>query len=116
MDVSKIIIANIQPEPKDHERVKGFEYNTSFGRCSFYGNGAPSATGAKRMAKAIKDPIKLVRRSKAVVAKWGIDIHIGYSGGNPVKEDIWAPFYDQLRNLGFSWNQINEITNYRTNE
>ena len=100
---------NFPPEAKDTARVEEFWADQSFGKCVFYGNGAPHASGAKRMAKAIKDPVKLIRRSRAVVQRWGTRPHTGFSQGIPVEQDVWSPFKERLRELGFSWSQIAKI-------
>lgn len=109
MNVRELPIATIHPTQKDMDRVDAFWADTSFGRCHFYGNGSPMASGAKSMAKLIKDPVKLVRRAKAVVARWGARTHTGYSAGQPVNEDVWAPFRTRLQELGFTHNQISQI-------
>lgn len=111
-------IRNLDPDrypplEKDRARVEEFWADQSFGRCRFYGNGTPSATGAKRMAKAIKDPEKLLRRSRAVVQRWGTRQHTGFSGGKPVTEDVWEPFRTRLQELGFTWSQIAKVENSR---
>lgn len=113
MRVENLNIVSIRPDQKDLDRVDQFQFNTSFGRCRFYGNGAPSASGAKKMAKAIKDPEKLVRRAKAVVERWGIQDWTGFSQGQPIIENPWKPFRSRLQELGFSSNQISQIE-YRT--
>lgn len=101
------------PQEKDIARVEEFWADHSFGRCRFYGNNSPSATGAKKMAKAIKDPEKLLRRSRAVVRRWGTRPHTGYSAGKPVVEDVWDPFRTRLQELGFTWQQIAKVENSR---
>ena len=61
------------------------------------------------MAKLIKDPDKLIRRSIAVVMRWGTNDHIGYDVGVPKKENAWTPFRDRLYEMGFTWTQICEL-------
>jgi len=112
-DISKIDIDSINPDQKDWDRAAGFSFDTSFGHCYFYGNQAPHSSGAKKMAPSIKDPIKLVRRSKAVVGTWGTRSHTGYSGGKPKEENVWTPFYEALREMGFSRDQISKIEDYQ---
>ena len=103
-------VATIEPQKKDYERVLGFDFDLTFGKCSFYGSGAPFSHNAVKMAKLIKDPVKLVRRAKAVAAVWGLnDYHGGVGGGNRKEENVWKPFERALRSMGFSYSQIAEI-------
>ena len=44
------------------------------------------------MAKLIKDPDKLIRRSIAVVMRWGTNDHIGYDVGVPKKRMLGRHF------------------------
>ena len=83
-------ISLIHPEEKDYVRSLGLESDAK---------GTPSEAKALRMANAIKDPFKLVRRAKAVVAIWGT-------------EDAWVPFRDALIRMGFSKSQIKDISKF----
>lgn len=109
-------VSQIQPERKDYARALDFDFDKTGGRRSFYGNGAPFAHNAERMAKLIKDPVKLVRRAKAVVAVWGTRDHTGYSAGVPKIENVWNPFARALREMGFTANQIQEISQHRVED
>ena len=103
-------VATIEPQKKDYERVLGFDFDLTFGRCSFYGSNAPFTHNAEKMSKLIKDPVKLVRRAKAVAAVWGTrDYHGGIGGGNWKVENVWRPFERALRLMGFNSTQITEI-------
>jgi catechol-2,3-dioxygenase len=100
----------IEPQRKDYERVIGFDWDTTMGRARFYGNGSPFSHNAEKMSKLIKDPVKLVRRAKAVAAVWGTgDYHGGIGGGNWKVENVWTPFERALRSMGFDYAQIVEI-------
>ena len=61
------------------------------------------------MAKLIKDPSKLIRRSIAVVMRWGTGDHTGYICGQPKTENAWTPFRARLAEMGFTWQQIDEL-------
>ena len=108
MDISKII-----PTQKDLDRVKEFKFDTSFGRCSFYGNGSPHSSGAKKMAKLIKDPKKLIRRAKAVVQIYGTRDYTGYSNGGQTQtiENVYKPFKEAMIAMGISRDDIYKIEN-----
>lgn len=108
MDISSINVRSIIPEKKDYERAEGLQYQ----RGTWYGSGAPFQSEAAKMAKLIKDPNKLVRRSIAVVMRWGTDNHVGYNCGQPKNENVWTPFKSRLVEMGFTWQQINELVNY----
>lgn len=106
-------VANIEPQKKDYERVIRFDFDLTFGRCSFYGSSAPFSHNAEKMAKLIKDPIKLVRRAKAVAAVWGTrDYHGGTGGGNWKEENVWKPFARALESIGLEYSQITEISRH----
>ena len=105
MDVSCINIKSYIPLKKDIDRAE----NLSWCRGSYYGSGAPFQCEASKMAKLIKDPDKLIRRSIAVVMRWGTNDHIGYDVGVPKKENAWTPFRDRLYEMGFTGTQICEL-------
>lgn len=67
MDTSTINIKSYTPQKKDIDRAE----NLSWCRGSYYGSGAPFQSEASKMAKLIKDPGKLIRRSIAVLMRWG---------------------------------------------
>lgn len=94
----------ILPEGKDYERALGFEYLNT---------GIPQLSKADRMAKLIKDPIKLVRRSKAVVGIWGTE---DYLNDSDEVENVWVPFRKALVAMGFNPDQIREISEFEIDE
>jgi hypothetical protein len=103
-------VTSIEPQRKDYERVLDFDWDTTMGRRRFYGSGAPFSHNAEKMSKLIKDPVKLVRRAKAVAAVWGTgDYHGGVGGGNWKVENVWVPFKRALIGMGFDGLQISEI-------
>lgn len=107
----------IEPQRKDYERVIGFDFDLTFGKCSFYGSNAPFSHNAVKMAKLIKDPVKLVRRAKAVAAVWGTrDYHGGIGGGNWKVENVWKPFERALHSVGFDYSQIAEISRHEVDQ
>ena len=103
------MVEQLLPDDKDLKRASDLQYNTSFGRWSFYGSGAPFTCSATAMARKIKDDAKLVRRSLAVLACWGTRDYTGYSAGVPKKENVWDPFESRLRERGFTWAQISTL-------
>lgn len=114
VNVADLDVGTIEPEEKDFDRVKGFEFRKQFGRVTFNGDSSPFASEAAKMAKLIKDPVKLVRRAKAVAAIHGThkpDNYTGYFTPGEQKE-IWAPFADALQRMGFSRDQIKKISEY----
>jgi hypothetical protein len=88
--VKEFAISLIHPEDKDYVRSLGLESDVK---------GIPSEAKALRMANAIKDPFKLVRRSKAVVGIWGT-------------EDAWPHFRNALIRMGFTKSQIKDISKF----
>lgn len=103
----------IEPQRKDYERVINFDWDTTFGKARFYGSCAPFTHNAEKMSKLIKDPVKLVRRAKAVAAVWGTrDYHGGVGCGNWKVENVWRPFERALRLMGFNSTQITEISRH----
>lgn len=106
-------VSQIQPENKDYLRALEMDFYKSGMRNWFYGNGAPIQSLAEKQSKLIKDPVKLVRRAKAVAAVWGTrDYHGGTGGGNWKVENVWIPFERALRGMGFSGVQIQEISRH----
>ena len=112
MDITSINVEHILPSRKDYERALDFDWDKTMGRRRFYGSGAPFAHNAEKMSKLIKDPLKLIRRAKAVVAVWGTRAYTGYSGGIPKEENVWTPFERALRSMGFNYIQITEISRH----
>lgn len=108
-------VSQIQPERKDYARALDFDIDKTGGRRRFYGSGAPFSHNAEKMSRLIKDPVKLVRRAKAVAAVWGTrDYHGGVGGGQWKVENAWRPFERALREMGFTGNQILEISQHRS--
>lgn len=113
--IEDISIEEIEPQQKDYDRAKGLKFRGH----TFRGNGQPFGSEASKMAKLIKDPIKLVRRAKAVVATYGADE--GYMSNNgwyhhvaPDEDtDVWGPFRDRLVEFGFTRDQIDSIRNFK---
>jgi hypothetical protein len=105
-------VSQIEPQTKDYQRALEMDFYKHGMRNWFYGNGAPIQSLAEKQAKLIKDPVKLVRRAKAVAAVWGTGAHHGYSGGVPKEENVWSPFKRALESMGFSYTQIHEIANF----
>ena len=105
MSVSKIEVKIVSPENKDYDRALGL--------ASDYDDTVPSTTKASKMAKLIKDPHKLVRRSKAIVGVWGT---YDYDGKNDTEENVWIPFKKALRDMGFTEDQIEDIENFEIDE
>ena len=113
--VEEIDVDRIIPTKKDMERAEGLAWRGS----TFKGSGAPWGSEAAKMAKLIKDPLKLVRRAKAVVSYWDKRGYISYYSDyygrtvGPDKEsDVWEPFRERLMEMGFSTEQINKIRTY----
>jgi hypothetical protein len=104
MNVKDLIIDSIEPEPKDYDRAVGLAHEDQ--------DYVPSTGKAVRMANAIKDPYKLVRRSKAIVGAWGTDFYQGRTW----EENVWLPFESALRKMGFTEDQIEEISRFEIDE
>ena len=110
-------VTSIEPQRKDYERALEMDFYKSGMRNWFYGNGAPIQSLAEKQSKLIKDPVKLVRRAKAVVAIWGTrDYHGGVGGGNWKVENVWTPFKKALMGMGFDGLQIAEIERHHVDE
>lgn len=107
MNVKELNIDLIEPEPKDYDRAVGL--------ASSYNEYVPDTGKAQRMANAIKDPYKLVRRAKAIIGAWGTEDYEGKSVYIP-KPNVWLPFKSALRNMGFTESQIEEIFRFEINE
>lgn len=100
------------PERKDLARAKSMDWYVHGWRNWFYGTGAPIQSLAEKQAKLIKDPVKLVRRAKAVAAVWGTRDYTGYKAGVPHTENAWRPFERALREAGFTGDQIADISRH----
>jgi hypothetical protein len=111
-----INISVIEPQRKDYQRALEMDFYKSGNRNWFYGNGSPIQSLAEKQSKLIKDPIKLVRRAKAVAAVWGIRDYSGYSGGVPKTENVWIPFARALKEMNFTHSQISEIGEFNVDQ
>jgi hypothetical protein len=98
-------VIRIRPQQKDKDRADGLQFRGK----TFFGSGAPFESEAAKQAKLIKDPIKLVRRAKAVFARWGDYNHTGWSAGIPSDQNVWKPFEEALRNLGLNREMIQAL-------
>jgi hypothetical protein len=106
----------IEPQTKDYRRALEMDFYKHGYRNWFYGNGAPIQSLAEKQSKLIKDPVKLVRRAKAVAAVWGTRSYSGYVGGIPKEENVWTPFKRALESMGFTYSQIAEIGRHEVDQ
>jgi hypothetical protein len=109
-------VSRIEPQTKDYQRALEMDFYKSGNRNWFYGNGSPIQSLAEKQSKLIKDPIKLVRRAKAVVAVWGTRAYHGYSAGMPKEENVWEPFRRALVEMGFTGVSIDMISDHRVSD
>jgi len=86
VDIHSINIKSVKPEKKDLDRAVGIK----------------SVSDASKMAKLIKDPMKLIRRTKAVYA-------VHYSDKSSNKEDYWSPFIQAMKDMGFTDGEISDL-------
>lgn len=105
MEIKTINVSRISPDNKDYERALDFAYSDD--------KDTPQTSKAEKMSKLIKDPIKLVRRSQAVVGIWGTD---DYYNENDGTENVWLPFRRALIAMGFTPDQIAEIVDFEIDE
>ncbi len=96
--MKNIVISEVEPTKKDLERVRSIDFRTDFGMCTFKGNQDPFESVARKMAKLIKDPVKLVRRAKALVSVWGS--YERHAPSNDKPECVWRPFKERLTEMG----------------
>lgn len=111
--VGDIDVDRLKPTQKDRDRADGL----SFWQGSFHGNNSPWQASIDAMAKLIRDPDKMVRRAKAVVARWGTgeydEMKYGKNGERTWdRAKPWGTFKAGLRNMGFTPEQIRKIENY----
>lgn len=109
-DVSEIDVNKIQPTQKDFDRAEDLKFTQSYVgayKSTFHGSGSPWTREAEKMAKLITDPIKLVRRAKAVLAVYGLRYE------DDSETAVWGPFKYRLIKLGFTNTQINDILKSR---
>jgi hypothetical protein len=105
MEAKEINVSRINPDNKDYERALDFGYADD--------KETPQTSKAEKMSKLIKDPLKLVRRSKAVVGIWGTD---DYYNNNDGTDNVWIPFKRALVAMGFTPDQIQEIKDFEIDE
>ena len=104
-DVTYVPWRLVKPEAKDYERALAFAYEND--------TDTPQTSKAEKMSKLIKDPLKLVRRSKAVVGIWGTE---DYLNDNDDVENVWVPFRKALVAMGFNPDQIQGISEFEIDE
>ncbi|MDY5929929.1 MAG: hypothetical protein SPJ27_07835 [Candidatus Onthovivens sp.] len=114
-EISQIDVSKIQPTQKDFDRADELLFRGH----TFRGDNLPWASEANKMAKLIKDPIKLIRRAKAVYAAYGDKYsprvnNTGYYITNYQEDgdkevDVWTPFNDALKRMGFTVDQIKTL-------
>lgn len=100
-------VAELVPDKKDYERAEGIK---AARRLSFHG--PPSAEAAK-MASAIKDPEKLIRRAKAVVAVCGVGEQQDDTVNTYYYQDCWSPFEKAMLALGFTKSDVDIVKNFK---
>lgn len=107
MNVQTLNVAQITATPHDIERVEGLRWN---GR-SFFGNNSPFPGKVTTMAKVIKDPVKLVQRTKAIVQIYGCREWCGMAdmGRKQYPSHPWQTFSKRLYELGFTREQVEAI-------
>lgn len=104
MNVKELDIDSTEPVLKDYDRAVGL--------ATTFDDYIPSTTKAAKMAKSIRDPYKLVRRAKAVVGAWGTEDYKAPGWD----ENAWRPFRNALVNMGFTEDQIDEISRFEIDE
>ncbi len=104
-NVTYLPCQSIKPDNKDYERALDFAYSDD--------PETPQTSKAEKMSKLIKDPLKLVRRSKAVVGIWGTE---DYWNDKEEIENVWLPFKRALIAMGFNPDQIAEISEFEIDE
>ena len=106
-----ILVEHIVPEKKDIMRAEGLLIM----RKKTNDNGSPFRSNASKMAKLITDPIKLVRRAKAVSSMYGFGDYFTLPPGRTIDQDsnVFAPFSERLKHLGFTKEQIDDIAGWK---
>ena len=105
VNIKGIDVDKHNPEEKDYVRALGL--------CKNNDSEIPDTGKSERMAKAIKDPLKLIRRAKAVVVVWGIEDQYNV---NDEVENVWKPFEKALQGMGFSPFDIALISVFEVDE
>ena len=108
-DKTKIDVNSIYPDPKDIVRAEGLlilrgKVDTS-----------PFRSNASKMSKLITNPIKLIRRAKAISSMYGYGDYFPLAPGKVIDQDsnVFAPFVVRLQEMGFSKKQINDIAGWK---
>ena len=106
-----IDVNKVRPEKKDIMRAEGLLIQ----RSKTKGNGSPFRSNASKMAKLITDPFKLVRRAKAISSMYGFGDYFTLPPGRTIDQDanVFAPFAERLKELGFSKEQVNDIAGWK---
>ena len=107
--IDEIDVRAVVPDAKDFERADSLQFQ---GR-TFKGDCSGFEGQARRMAKAIKNPLKLVRRTMAVVNVYGAFGYMNYGSGVEscihADSDVFRPFATALVDMGFSKEQIEQV-------
>ncbi|MFW9948535.1 MAG: hypothetical protein ACFFKA_00240 [Candidatus Thorarchaeota archaeon] len=103
-------IFEINPDIKDMDRATAFDIYKSGSRNWFHGNGAPITSLAAKQAKLIRDPRKMIRRAKATILIWG---YRDYNVEGGIVENVWNPFEEAMRDMGFNEEAIETVKYYR---
>jgi len=106
IDVNRIL-----PESKDIMRAEGLMIL----RGKMKGDSKPFYSNASKMSKLITDPYKMVRRAKAVSQMYGFGDYFPLPPGRTIDEgsNVFKPFAEQLKNMGFSKQQIDDIAAWK---
>lgn len=106
-----IDVNSVQPEKKDIMRAEGLLIL----RNKTNGDGSPFRSNASKMSKLITDPFKMVRRAKAVSMMYGFGDYFPLPPGKEINQgsNVFAPFAEALKNIGFSKQQITDIASWK---
>jgi len=101
----------IFPDKKDIMRAEGLMIM----RNQMKGDGKPFYSNASKMSKLITDPFKMVRRAKAVSMMYGFGDYFPLPPGRTIDQgsNVFAPFVEGLKNMGFSKEEITEIATWK---
>jgi hypothetical protein len=101
----------ILPEQKDIIRAEGLMVL----RGKTKTDDKPFISNASKMSKLITDPYKMVRRAKAVSQMYGYGDYFPLPPGKSIDQDsnVFAPFAESLKRMGFSKQQIDDIAGWK---
>jgi hypothetical protein len=102
-------IREIDPDIKDMDRAIAFDVYKNGNNTWSHGNGSPIEALATKQSKLITKEKKMIRRAKATILIWGYE---DYNSDHGI-ENMWRPFEQGLRRMGFSTQKINIIKNYK---